>query len=386
MIQEINRLADNIKSLLEPFGKKHNVHEPYFDKNSIGNIKKCIESSYVSTSGQYVTDFKKKLSLIIGSPRVVLTSSGTASLHLALNVIGIEGKEVLLPSMTFVATTNSIKYNLGIPHFIDVEKENVNIDPVKLEKYLKLISVIKNNRCYNKSTKKEIKCLILVHAFGHPADIDKIQKLCKMYCLEIVEDAAGALGSRLRNKHVGTFGRFGIISFNGNKIITTGMGGAIICKNNSDYKKIMHLSSTARIQHPWKIEHNQIGYNYRMANLNASLGVSQLKSLNKFIKNKKKLHLMYLKLSKDNDLFDILENSNGNSNYWLNNLILKPQYKKFKVKLIKRLHKNNIFVRELWTPQHILPMYKKCEYSNLDNTIDLWQRTISLPSSFYNGL
>ena len=157
MIQEINRLADNIKLLLRPYGRNHNVHEPYFDENSISNIKKCIKSSYVSTSGQYVTDFKKKLSLTIGSPRVVLTSSGTASLHLALNVIGIEDKEVLLPSMTFVATTNSIKYNLGIPHFIDVEKENVNIDSVKLEQYLKLVSVIKNNRCYNKNTKKEIK-------------------------------------------------------------------------------------------------------------------------------------------------------------------------------------------------------------------------------------
>ena len=386
MIQEINRLADDIKLLLKPYGSNHNVHEPYFNENSVDHIRKCIESSYVSASGQYVDDFKKKLSLTIGSPRIVLTSSGTASLHLALNAIDVEGKEVLLPSMTFVATTNSIKYNHGIPHFIDVEKENVNIDPVKLEKYLKLISVIKNNSCYNKNTKKEIKCLILVHAFGYPADIDKIKKICKKYYLEIVEDAAGALGSKLMSKHVGTFGRFGIISFNGNKIITTGMGGAIICKNNSDYQKIMHLSSTARIQHPWKIEHNEVGYNYRMANLNASLGISQLKSLNQFIKNKKKLHLMYLKLSRNNDLFNILENTNGKSNYWLNNLILKPKYKQFKVKLIKRLHKNNVFVRELWTPQHMLPMYKKCESSNLDNTVDLWQRTISLPSSFYNEL
>ncbi len=385
-MKQINYLVNNIATLLKPYGRKHMVHEPYLNETSISYLTKCVRSSYVSSSGQYIDEFKKKLSKTIGKDNIILTSSGTASLHLSLGSIGISDKEVLLPSMTFVATTNSIKYNNGIPHFIDIENENVNIDPLKLDKYLKNISYIKNKKCYNIKTQKEIKCLIIVHAFGYPANIASIMNICKKYSIELVEDAAGALGSTYNNKHVGTFGRFGIISFNGNKIVTTGMGGAIICKYKSDYKKLLHLSSTARVKHSWKIAHDDIGYNYKMTNLNASLGISQLNLLNKFIKNKRKLHFMYQNLLKDNDIANIIKNTNGKSNYWLNSLILKPEYKHLKIKLIKELGKKNIFVRELWTPQHLLPMYKKDQSSNLDNTIDLWQRTISIPSSFYYDL
>jgi len=386
MISTCNKFIAEIENLLKPYNSSHYLHEPFLDKETIKDLNECVQSSYVSTYGDYLDKFKNNLSKKIGTDNIVLTNSGTSSLHLALCVIEIKDKEVLLPSMTFVATTNSIIYNNGIPHFIDVGENDINIDPIKLENYLENISIIKNNKCYNKKTKKQIKCLITLHAFGYPAKINIIKNICKKFFIELVEDAAGALGSTYQKKHVGTFGRFGIISFNGNKIITTGMGGAIICKNKKDYQLVKELSSTARIKHLWKIQHNRIAYNYRMTNINAALGLSQLKNLNKFIKNKKKLHMAYANIIKSYNELEIFKNIDGTSNYWLNNLIINSEFKKYKVDLIQKMHKKNIFVRELWTPQHLLKMYKKYPKSNLKNTLDIWERTISLPSSNYNEI
>ena len=386
MNNSIDILVDNISDMLKPFGKIHHVHEPTFLKSSIDDVSSCIKSTYVSGSGNYLNKFKKELSKYTGSKYITLTNSGTSALHLALNMIDIKNKEVLLPSMTFVATSNAISYNLGIPHFLDVQKNCINIDPLMLDQYIKDIAIMKRGKCFNKKTKNEIKCLVVLHAFGFSSDITKIKKVCSKYNIEVIEDAAGALGTKHKNKHVGTFGRFGKLSFNGNKIVTTGMGGAILSKNQKDHKRVEHLTSTARIQHLWKIAHTDIGYNYRMANINAALGLSQLKHLNTFLKNKKKLHLMYLKILTNDETSELITNANHQSNYWLNNLILKPKYKKYKNYLLKKLHEKNILARELWTPQHLLPMYRKNPKSEMKNTIDLWKRTISLPSSNYHGI
>ena len=270
----------------------YQVHEPIISKSAETHLLRCIKSNYVSSFGEYLSKFEDKLKDITGSKYIVLTNSGTAALFISLKQLEVEKCEVLTPSMTFAATSNAIVYNDAIPHYIDSMRSNPCIDVDKLALYLSEICTMKENVCYNKISKRNTS--IVVHAFGYTAEMSKLIKLCNKYNIKILEDAAGALGSYYKNKHVGTFSDFGILSFNGNKIVTTGMGGAILTKKHKDYKMVKHLISTARLEHPYEIEHDKVGYNLRMSNINAALGYSQLLSFKTTLKKKKILCEKYI--------------------------------------------------------------------------------------------
>ena len=382
-----NNLLHNLsKIILLSIGKKrldYQVHEPIISKSAETHMLRCIKSNHVSSSGEYLNKFEDKLKDITGSKYIVLTNSGTAALFISLKQLEVEKCEVLTPSMTFAATSNAIVYNDAIPHYIDSMKSNPCIDVDKLALYLSETCIIKKNFCYNKVSKRKIKALVVVHAFGYTAEMSKLIKLCNKYNIKILEDAAGALGSYYKNKHVGTFSDFGILSFNGNKIVTTGMGGAILMKKHKDYKMVKHLISTARLKHPYEIEHDKVGYNLRMSNINAALGYSQLLSLKTTLKKKKILCEKYISnISKAELCNFIIENNSSKQNNWVNNLIIKDKYINMRSDIFNYLHSKGIKCRAAWKPQHLLKMNLNYPKMKTDNCVKLWKSIISLPSSY----
>ena len=377
-------IINNIKKCLPSNDKKWSVHEPILSYKVKKELDRCIKSSFVSTSGNYISEFSNKLKEITGSKYILLTSSGTSALFCALKEIDINNHEVIVPSMTFVATANSVLYAGGYPVFLDNSDINLNIDEKRMEKYLHDNYKLKNGKCVNKKNNKIMKCIIVVHAYGDAANINAICSIAKKYKIEVIEDAAGALGTYISNKHVGTKSRMGILSFNGNKIITTGMGGALLIKNKKDFDNISHKISTARLNHPWRVEHDKIGYNLRMANINAALGYGQIVDFKAIIRNKKKLYDRYCETFENNKYCYIKESPNSSyNNHWVTNLYIKDQYKNKHQLLIKHLHKNSIMVRELWKPMHLLPMFKKYSHDNMINSTKSWLTGLSLPSSYY---
>ena len=377
-------IIDKIKSCLPTSRDKYVIHEPFFDDKAFIDSKKCLESSFVSTQGYYLEKFESKLRDITGSNHVLLTNTGTSALFLSLKINNVNQTEVLVPSMTFAATVNAILYNNGIPHFVDCEEDSPNIDLEKLSQYLSDNLIIKSSGCFNRISKNRVSSIIVVHAYGLPIDINKLRNITKKYKLEIIEDAAGALGSFYKGKHVGISSRSSILSFNGNKIVTTGMGGAILLKKYSDYKIIKHIISTARKIHKWKVEHDALGYNLRMANINASIGYNQLCNLKKTLTLKANLFSQYKNAFKD-DKYCYINSYSRDSipNNWVINLMLKDDYIKNHQELLNQLYKNKLYLRELWKPQHLSKYLKKYPRSDLKNTIRIWKRTISLPSCYY---
>ncbi len=377
-------IINEIKNCLPKNQSDFVIHKPTFDIKSINDSRKCLLSSFVSTNGEYLDKFELKLKKLTNSKYVLLTSSGTSALFLSLKIHKVDMTEILVPSMTFAATINSILYNNAIPHFIDCEIDSPNIDINKLNSYLSNNFIVKNKICINKTTKKRVSCIMAVHAYGLPIDIDKLRKIAKKYYLEIIEDGAGALGSYYKDKHIGLTSRASTLSFNGNKIVTTGMGGAILLKNKSDYEYLKHIMSTARLQHKWKVEHDALGYNLRMANINAAIGYSQLCNLNKILTNKKKLFKLYAKAFRNNEYcFISNEYENSKPNHWVINLMLKDKYVKYQQSLLRHMHNNKLLLRELWKPQHLANYLKKYPKSDMSNTVKIWKKTISLPSCYY---
>ncbi|MDG2159557.1 MAG: DegT/DnrJ/EryC1/StrS family aminotransferase [Gammaproteobacteria bacterium] len=376
-------ILKNIKNCLPLNLSRYSVHEPNISLSVKNELNKCLKSTFVSSQGEYIDKLSDKLRKITGSRYILLTSSGTSALFCALNEINILNQDVIVPSMTFVATANSVIHAGGTPVFIDSSKSNLNIDHNDLKKYLFSNYKVSNGKCKNIKTKKILKCIIVVHAYGEAANINIINDLAKKYKLEVIEDAAGALGSFRSSKHVGTLSRMGIISFNGNKIITTGMGGALIFKNKHDYQSVKHKISTARLQHNWKVEHDMIGYNLRMANINAALGYGQIIDFDKIVEKKRALYERYCDAFEDNKYCYIKKSDNKYNNNWVTNLYLKDEYHDRHQAVIKSLHNHKLFVRELWKPMHLLPMFKKCKHSRIKNAVKSWQTGISLPSSYY---
>ena len=382
MDTRIDNFIDDIDMLLRTKGISPEVHEPFIPSSTSKHVYECIKSTYLSSEGPFIDKFGHELQRFIGSNKIILTNTGTSALQIALNIANINQKEILVPSMTFIASVNAIIYNNGIPHFIDCEKNKINIDTDALDMYLKRIARIKNNRCFNKNTGREIAGIILVHGYGFSVNFNLVKKICKRYHLQIIEDAAACLGSFYKNKHLGTLGKMGIISFNGNKIITTGMGGALICKTLSDFKKAKHLASTAKVQPSYKYVHDNIGYNYRMANINAACGYAQLLNIRKILQKKYQLHSLYDKLISNYDFCYLLKPMQDEKpNYWVNNIVISSKNKTLKDVLLRRLHSRGINARELWTPQHLMKMFKNYPHMKLSNSIDIWKRIISLPSS-----
>ena len=376
----IKNILNSVKLAVKQNSKK--LHEPLFKGNEKKYLKKCIETGYVSYIGKYVNTFERKISKYTGSKNAVALVNGTCALHILLKYFNVGiNDEVILPSITFVATANSVAYCKALPHFVDIEKETLGICPEKLEEYLKKIAIKKKGYCINKKTGRKIRVLIAVHVFGIPCKILEIKKICKKYNIELIEDAAGAMGSFLKGKHLGNFSQAGVISFNGNKTITCGGGAVIITENKKLASKIRHLSTTAKKKHPWEYIHDEIGFNYRMTNLNAAIGCAQLENINRIISAKRKNFFLYKRLFKKNKDVQIIQEPNySKTNYWLITLIIKKN-KKLKNQVLKELNQSGFQGRSIWKPLHTLKIFEKCPRGKLKNTMDIYNRAINLPSS-----
>ncbi len=364
--------------------KKLELHTPYFESIDYKCIKESIDSTLVSTqAGKFIKKFTSKIKLITKSKFILLVNSGSSGIYLGLRCLDIKkNDEVLLPTLNYIANVNAIKSLNAIPHFIDSESSSLGIDIKKLKSYLKKNFRKKKNKTINVKTGNTVSCLVATHIFGLSCNMIELLKLCKYYNLKLIEDASESLGSKYYNKHLGTYGHIGILSFNGNKIITTGAGGALITNNSKIFKKAEHLSQNAKISHKWKYEYNDLGYNFKMPNLNAALGFAQITRLKRYINNKKKLFKIYEKIFLNNELFDLLKPpKNFSWNYWLITILLKSKDTKSRNKFINMLNKNQINARPIWQLNHKISIYKNCPKMNLSNAEKLEKRIISLPSS-----
>lgn len=356
------------------------LHEPKFIGNEKKYLSECIESSFVSSVGKFVDKFEKKIAKYTGAKYAVATSNGTSALHTSLILAGVDSNsEVITQPLTFVATCNAINYCNANPIFIDVDRDTMGLSANSLKSFLKENTKIIKNQCINKKTNKIIKACVPMHAYGHPCEIDKIKEICQEYYIFLIEDAAESLGSFYKNKHTGTFGKLGALSFNGNKIITAGGGGAIITNDKNLAHKAKHLTTTAKIPHKWDFNHDVVGYNYRMPNINAALAIAQLEKLDEFILNKRNLAKRYEKFFKSEDYIFFKEPRNSKSNYWLNSIIF--QNKKQRDQFLKETNKKGIMTRPIWKLMNKLDMFKDSECYNLKNSKWLEERVVNIPSS-----
>ena len=359
------------------------LHEPRFNTQAEKLVLECVRSTYVSSVGEYVNHFEEKLAAACGVKYAVAMVNGTAALEVALKVVGVEpGSEVLLPSLTFVATANAVSHLNAVPHFVDVEDRSLGIDSHALERHLKKIGRQTSGGFFNKETGRRISAIVPVHVFGHPAAMEELNAVASTFDLPVIEDAAEALGSQYKQKHCGSLGHAAAFSFNGNKILTTGGGGAVVTNDSTTADLARHLSSTAKLVHPWEFEHDSVGYNYRMPNLNAALGVSQLMDLANRIASKRNLAAAYESAFSDQDGLRVLtEPSYATSNYWLNAIILDSVAGGHRDAVLKELHKRGFMARPIWKPMHQQVMYAQAPRAKLPITEDYAGRIINLPSS-----
>lgn len=392
-IDQTNLIIQGIKSIINH--KKYDaisLHEPNFKGTKAwAYTKDCIDSGWVSSAGKWVNCFEEEISKYTNAKYTIAVTNGTVALRLALYLVGVRaGDEVLLPPMSFVASANAISHLGANPHFIDIEPSSLGLCPNALKDRLNEICIMKNGNAFNKETGRRIAALLPVHVFGNAANIFELKKIADSWSIPVVEDAAEALGSWLRKDskfvHCGLIGEIGIISFNGNKLITTGGGGVLITNNKKFADAAKHLSNTAKLAHPWEFNHDQIGWNDRMPNINAALGVSQIECLEKLLKNKKILFDKYESFFSVLDNIELIKSSkNSLSNNWLITLRFKSQeIKEVKIlsqKLISKSHESNIFLRPVWKLLHRLPMYRKSPCGLLKNAENEENRLVNLPSS-----
>lgn len=378
----VQNIINTVKSVL-PDKEYISLHEPCFGGNEWEYVKDCLDSGWVSSVGAYVDRFEQMLCDYTGSSYAVAAVNGTAALHICLLLAGVKaGDEVLVPSLTFIATANAVTYSNAIPHFVDVEERTLGLDPFKLNDYLKEISEFRGNVCYNRFTGRPIRAVVPMHTFGHPVDIDPLQELCERYHLVMVEDAAESLGSLYKGQHTGTRGLVSSLSFNGNKTITTGGGGAILTSSESIAKLAKHMTTQAKTPHKWEFNHDMIGYNYRMPNINAALGCAQLEQLPGFIEKKRNLARRYQEAFQDvPGIKFFTEPDFACSNYWLNLLILNKENAGERDNLLESTNNAGIMTRPLWTLMHKLSMYNDCPGMDLSVAEDLERRIINIPSS-----
>jgi len=356
------------------------LHEPRFSGNEKKYLNECIDSTFVSSVGKFVDEFENKIASYTGAKYAIATSNGTSALHISLLISGVEsGDEVITQPLTFVATCNAISYCNASPVFIDVDKDTMGMSPIALESFLKANTTVKNQQCVNKSTGSIIKACIPMHTFGHPCRIEEIQKICKEWHIILVEDSAESLGSFYNNQHTGTFGELGVISFNGNKVITSGGGGCILTNNEDLAKKAKHITTTAKEPHKWEYTHDMVGYNYRMPNLNAALIVAQLEQLDGFLKSKRSLAKFYKEFFQNGDIHFVTDPENAKSNYWLNSIILKS--KDQRSLFLDETNSQGIMTRPIWILMNKLPMFKEAQCGDLTNAEWLEERVVNLPSS-----
>jgi aminotransferase in exopolysaccharide biosynthesis len=359
------------------------LHEPLFDGNEWRYLKECLDSNYVSSVGKFVNQFEHELADYTGAKFAIAVVNGTAALHVALLLAGVvRDDEVLIPSLTFIATANATSYIGATPHFVDCNERTLGVDPVALRAYLKKCTEIRNKVCFNINTGQVIRALVPMHTFGHPADIEGLLAVAHDFHLVLIEDAAESLGSRVNGRHTGTFGLMGALSFNGNKVITTGGGGAILCNDEQLARNAKHLTTTAKLPHGWAFSHDQIGFNYRMPNINAALGCAQLEQLDSFLAAKRALYEKYKTAFADIAEVKLVQQPNHcTSNYWLQTLLLNKAQANLRDIILNASHDQGLLLRPAWQLLHTLPPYQHCPHMPLTVAKSLEQRIINLPSS-----
>jgi len=359
------------------------LHEPLLNGNERGYLTECIDSSYVSSVGKFVDRFERELAAFTGARRAVAVVNGTAALQVALQLAGVEaGDEVLVPALTFVATANAVHYLGATPHFVDSSSETLGLDPFALKDWLKHIGERTPEGTHNRKTGRRIRAMVPMHTFGHPCDIDGLLALAQDYQLQLVEDAAESLGSYYHGRHSGTFGLLGTLSFNGNKTITTGGGGAILTNDERLADHAKHLTTTAKKPHRWEYVHDEVGYNFRMPNLNAALGCAQLEQLPDFLASKRRLTEKYLQAFSDLPQMRLMiEPAGCQSNYWLQTLILDEAIADQRDAILEATNDAGLMTRPAWTLMHHLPAYQQCPRASLPVAESLARRIINIPSS-----
>ena len=370
-------------SFIKSLFNKENIalHEPCFIGNEKKYLLECIDSGFVSSVGEFVTRFEEALKEKTKARFVIATNTGTAALHIALLANNIdENCEVITQSISFVATANAIAYTGAKPIFLDIDENTLSLSPKALEHFLENETYQKDNLSYNKTTHKPIKACVIMHTFGLSAHIKALKELCEKYRILLIEDAAEALGSTYENKALGTFGKCGILSFNGNKIITGGCGGAILSDDENLAKLAKHLSTTAKIPHPYEYDHDRIAYNYRLCNVNAAILLAGLENLELFLENKRELAKIYKDFFKNHDKCEFIdEKNNEKSNFWLNTLLFKDE--NLRNIFLEECLKNNISIRPVWKSLPSLKAFQNCQSDELINTKNLEKRLVNLPSS-----
>ena len=381
MDKSFQELTHYIKSLypgLDPIP----LHAPVFTGNEKEYMQDCIDTTFVSYVGKYVTQFEEMTAQYTGAKHAVAFVNGTSALHIALLVAGVErGDEVITQSLTFVATANAIAHAGAEPVFVDVDKDTLGMSPAALSKWLEANVIIddKSKRAVNRTTNRTISGIVPMHTFGNPCRIDEIITVANKYNIRVIEDSAESLGSTYKHQHTGTFGLVGILSYNGNKTITTGGGGMIITNDDHLAAKARHLSTTAKVPHRWEFSHDEIGYNYRLNNVSASIGVAQMEKLDIYLENKQRTAAEYSRYCQDNGIDFVLGLGESKANNWLNTIILRDKAKRDE--FLSYTNDHGVMTRPIWRRMDKLEMFKHCQHDGLTNSIWLEERVVNLPSS-----
>ena len=377
----VSQIVEAIREVVGP--GQVALHEPSFNGNEWLYLKECLDSNYVSSVGEFVEQFELSLAHYTGAKYVISVVNGTAALQIALKLAGVNsGDEVLLPALTFVATANAISHLGAIPHFVDSEESTLGIDVVKLREYLSANTEEQSGLRINKYTKRIIRALVPMHTFGHPSDLEQLLSIARDFNLVLVEDAAESLGSFYKGQHTGTFGLLGSLSFNGNKTITTGGGGAILTNDEALARRAKHLTTTAKITHKWEFDHDEIGYNYRMPNINAALGCAQMENLPEKISLKRALFQRYREeFASISGALIFEETINCQSNYWLQTLLLQDDNLVLRDSVLEASNRSGIMTRPAWKLMSNLAPYQNSPAMSLEGANSLYRRVINLPSS-----
>jgi len=359
------------------------LHEPSFNGNEGLYLKECLDSTFVSSVGKFVDRFEDDLANFTGAKHAVAVVNGTAALHIALKLAGVQaGDEVLVPALTFIATTNAVTYCNATPHFVDSEVSTLGVDAAKLRDYLMSHTEQRVGQCVNRASGQVIRALVPMHTFGHPVDVDGLLAIAHDFNIALMEDAAESLGSYYHGQHTGTLGLLGTLSFNGNKTITTGGGGAILTNDAALARHAKHLTTTAKLSHAWEYRHDEIGYNYRLPNLNAALGCAQLEQLPAMLAAKRELFARYQAVfAQVTGVKLIAEPDQCQSNYWLQTLLLDSDHIDQRDAVLKATNDAGLMTRPAWIVMHELAPFKACPRMDLTMAQSLTQRLLNIPSS-----
>jgi aminotransferase in exopolysaccharide biosynthesis len=356
------------------------LHVPIFNGNEKKYLLDTIDSTFVSSVGAYVDKFESLMASITQTNKAVAVVNGTAALQVALRLAGVKSNtEVITQALTFVATANAIAYNNAHPIFLDVDLDTMGLSPVAVQNFLEEFGEIREDGCYNKKTQRKITACLPMHTFGFPVHLNELISICSKWQIPIVEDAAESLGSTYKEKHTGSFGKLGVFSFNGNKIVTCGGGGAIVTNDTALGEKGKYLTTTAKIPHPYEYVHDELGHNYRMPNLNAALACAQLEQLNTFLNNKRQLAKEYFTFFEKQGILFRTETPDTKANYWL--MCVQLENKEERDQFLKSTNDNKVMTRPIWQLMFRLPMYAHCQKDEQKNALFLEDRIVNIPSS-----